>query len=359
MIHRALVLALAGCAACLTEPPLKTGTDILPAVTGDGWAVADPADEGLDPAALRTAYDAFFSDTAFFNAVSLIVARNGRLVGEGYARGASDREVKRNIQSATKSVTSMVLGIAAGDGWFPDLDRTLYSIIPDVFGADDLRKRDITLRHLLTMRSGIDFPNSSFTRELLQSRPRDQARYILAKPLFAVPGDSFYYRDADPQLLASAVERVTGRQLADIAAQRLFTPLGIEDWYWEANVDGTTLGAVALFLRPRDLAKLGQLALQNGVWNGTQLVPAPWLAEATAPHTASSEPRFPYGYYWWVVPELGAFTALGHGGNFALVVPAQQLLVVLTSLPSADDDDVGTTLEEFLPLARIIVGAAR
>lgn len=353
-----LFLALALCGGCIGEPPLKTRTDTHPAVTDDGWEVSLPEDQAFDVALLDLAYDDFFSDTPYYNAISLVIARNGRLVGEAYARGSEDREIKRNTQSATKSVTSLVFGIAVGDGLFPDLDQTLYSIIPDAFDGDT-RKRAITLRHLLTMRSGIDFPNEDFSREMLMDRRRNQARRILAKPLYALPGEAFDYRDADPQLLASAVERVTGSQLDEIASERLFEPLGIKDWYWERNVDGTTLGAVSVFLRPRDLAKLGQLALQEGEWNGVQLLPQTWVQEATAIHSETTYEDTPYGYYWWVVPELDAYTAWGHGGNFIFVVPARQLVIVMTSFPYADDDDVGTTLEEFIPLTRLITDAAK
>jgi CubicO group peptidase (beta-lactamase class C family) len=353
-----LLCALFICTACISDPPLKVRGDTRAAATDDGWPVALPEDEGLDSERLESAYDLFFSDAPYYNAISLLIARDGRLVGEAYARGPADRTVKRNVQSATKSVTSLVFGVAVGDGSFPDLDRTLYSIIPEAFDSDP-RKRDITLRHLLTMRSGVAFANGDFSEEMLMDRPRDQARRILAKPLHALPGEQFDYRDADPQLLASAVERVTGRQVAQIAAERLFGPLGISDWYWEANADGTTIGGAALFLRPRDLAKLGQLVLQEGTWNGAELVPPAWLRAATAEQSTTTDPATPYGYYWWLVPELGAYTAWGHGGNFIFIASAQRLVIVMTSLPSADDDNVGTVLSEFIPLARLIVSAAQ
>jgi CubicO group peptidase (beta-lactamase class C family) len=221
---------------------------------------------------------------------------------------------------------------------------------------DDPAKRAITLHHVLTMRSGILFDNDNFTTEMIRQRHTDQARYILAKPLYNAPGVEFYYRDADPQLLSSAVEAVTGRSLAAIAAERLFGPLGITDHVWEANVDGSSFGPFGLFLKPRDLLKIGQLALQNGQWEGEHLVPADWIALATDVHTSTTYPDLFYGYYWWIVPELDTYSAWGRGGQFVLVVPADQLVILMTSLPSADDD-VGTMLPRFLPIARRVVGA--
>ncbi|HSH75872.1 MAG TPA: serine hydrolase, partial [Longimicrobiales bacterium] len=164
---------------------------------------------------------------------------------------------------------------------------------------------------------------------------------------------------ADPQLISSAFEEVTGQTLEDVARERLLSPLGIEDFFWEKNVDGTPLGAHALFLRPRDLAKLGLLVLRRGVWEGTRLVSEDWIDQSTSTRTASDSPDFGYGYYWWIVPELDAYAAWGHGGQFIFVVPSQDLVISMTSLPSVDDDTVGTTLSRFLPLARLVSGSIR
>jgi CubicO group peptidase (beta-lactamase class C family) len=344
--------------SCITEPPLKVRGEILPPDLGDGLAVASPAAVGFDEDALAQAVDAFYSDTAFRNAVSLLVVRNRTLVLEAYARSAADRDVKRHTQSVTKSVTSLVFGIARDDGYFQDLDQVLFDILPQDFDAEPA-KRSITLRHLLTMRSGIGFDNDDFSREMLMDRPRNQARYILAKPLVATPGSLFSYRDADPQLISSAFEAVTGRSLEDVARERLFAEMGIEDFYWERNVDGTPLGAHALFLRPRDLAKLGLLVLEGGTWNGTRLVSERWIQESTSIQTATDDSELGYGYYWWVVPELDAYSAWGHGGQFIFVVPAEDLVICMTSLPSVDDEAVGTTLPRFLPLVRLVLGSIR
>lgn len=341
---------------CITEPPLKVRGNTQPPALGDGWAVASPSSVGFDDDKLQEAVDLFYSDSEFRNVVSLLVVRDGKLVLEAYARSPSDRDVKRNIQSVTKSVTSLMFGIARGHGDFQDLDQTLYSILPQDFD-EDVAKRAITLRHLLTMRSGIGFDNDDFTTEMLMDRPRNQARYILHKPLVSVPGSIFYYRDADAQLISSAFEAVTGQSLLEVASGSLFAALGIEDFFWEANVDGTSLGAIALFLRPRDLAKLGQLALQRGRWGGAQVVPEDWIDASTTVQSTTDDPEFDYGYYWWIVPELDAFTAWGHGGQFIFVVPSFELVVALTSLPSVDDDSFGTTLPRFLPLARKIIAS--
>jgi len=230
--------------------------------------------------------------------------------------------------------------------------------MPDKFDAD-MRKRQITLRHLLTMKSGIAFYNDDFSDVMLIDKPKDQARYILEKPLYNEPGVEFYYRDADPQLVSSAVEKVVGKTLEQIARQHVFSPLGIRNYYWEANVEGTSLGAHGLVMRPRDLAKIGQMVLDRGRWNGIQLVSEEWIGLSTSVQSETGDDDFGYGYYWWIVPEIDAFTAWGHGGNSILLVPDRGLVVTMTSLPHTNEGVVGTSLHDFLPLVKLIIAAAK
>jgi CubicO group peptidase (beta-lactamase class C family) len=127
------------------------------------------------------------------------------------------------------------------------------------------------------------------------------------------------------------VQAATGQRLSEMARARLFAPLGITGERWDAHRDGTTYGGVRLYLTARDMARLGELCLQGGAWNGRQIVPAAWIAAATAPHSTS--PEGPYGYHWWVRP-LG-YTAQGFGGQYIFVIPRHRLVVVMTADPDA------------------------
>lgn len=351
--HTALgTLLLAAClAGCITEPELKTPAGYEPARLDDGWEIARPEEVGLEPGALDTLYRRFFSRDEFHNATALLIVREGRLIAEAYARAPADPGALRHVQSITKSVTSLVFGTLHDDGTFPDLDETLGEILPAASFAGDQRAREITLRHLLTMSSGIELDNHDFAARLLMRRPRGQARVILARPFYADPGHEFFYRDADPQLLSYAIQARTGLTLAALAAERLFEPLGIRVTHWEHNVDGVTLGAHALWLRPRDLAKVGQLALDEGVWQGERLVSADWIRRSTSTRIDPG-PRDPaaagfgYGFYWWTLPDLGAFAAWGHGGQYILVLPEARLVAVLTASPDAAAK-VGVALRSF------------
>jgi CubicO group peptidase (beta-lactamase class C family) len=302
-----------------------------------------------------------WNENAYYTAKSLLIIRHGKLVFENYCRDANDRDTIAHIQSVTKSVTSIVFGICRDQGFFPNLDTTLYALMPDKF-PDDSLKRKITLRHLLTMRSGIRFDNDQYSDEVLNKKPEDIVRYILAKPMYAAPGEQFYYRDCDPQLISSTVQHVTGKSLVEIARTRLFEPMGITDFIWDPNHDGSSQGGHGLFLKPRDLARFGQLALHRGNWDGTQLVSEDWMTQSTSDQTdslpAQDPPNLRYGFYWWVPNGENVYSAWGHGGQYICVLPQLDMVIVMTSMPSVNDDNVGTTMPEFLPLVYKIRDAA-
>ena len=342
---------------CIPSGQLKNNFDVDPVQLFDGWEIATAEEVGLHRPIVMEAYEMYWDEDAFYNAKSLLIMRYGKLVFENYCRDVGDRDIKGHIQSATKSVTSLTFGVARDQGYFPNIDTLLYDIMPEKFNTDTMKQK-ISMRHLLTMKSGIAFDNDDWSIEMLINRPADPIQYTLAKPMYAAPGDSFYYRDCDPQLLSSAIERVTGHRLEEIARDNIFTPLGITDYFWEANSEGTTLGPVGLFLKPRDLAKIGKLVSQDGVWEGQQLISQDWILMSTASQAGQVRPEgYHYGFYWWVVPDVNGFTARGAGGQFIFVLPQYDIVIVMTSMPSTNDDKVGTTLPEFLSIVDRIIAS--
>ncbi len=343
---------------CLSDSQLKTDFSMEPAALYDGWEISTPAAEGFDEAELQEVYQRLFSEDEYITAISLLVVRNGKLVAEGYFQSLDDRNTMRQIQSVTKSMTSLVFGMARDMGYFDDLDQKLYDIVPEAFD-NDLRKREITLRHLLTMHACLRFWSDEFAEEMHMNNPKNVMQYILAKPLFADPGSMFNYRDCDPQLLSGAVSKKTGMTLDEIAEYSLFGPMGITDYYWEKNADGDNWGSQALFMRSRDLAKIGKLVLNKGNWQGVQLISEDWIDQATSIQTPQYEGQPEdgidpfYGFYWWIYPRMGAFTAHGAGGQFIFVVPDKNLVIVMTSEPYVVDE---VSLEsEFFNIAQMII----
>lgn len=342
--------------ACVPDGRFKHPGTAAPEQLSDGWAVATPAEVGIAAESLDKAYDVVTDENRYLNALSLLVVRHGKLVFETYVRSESDRDRRHPIQSAAKCITSLATGVAMKHGLPANVDTAIYAFFPEKFDTVTA-KRSITLRHLLTMRSGLDFPNSKFAIEVFTGRNIDELACILGKPLFAEPGAEYVYRDCDPHLVSCVIQRATSQTEEELMRDNIFTPLGITDYYWEKTREGYTHGPTSLHLRPRDMARLGQLVLQRGEWRGEQLVDTAWIDTSTSPRTTlppDYPPELGYGYYWWILPSLNGFTAEGHGGQFICVIPDKDLVIAMTSLSFAGPE-AGTDAIEFSELIGPIV----
>nr|WP_255651054.1 serine hydrolase [Cesiribacter sp. SM1] len=262
---------------------------------------------------------------------SLLVFRQGKLVAEAYAKDKGDQHRLNNIQSCTKSVTSMLAGVALQEGLITSLNQSLYSFYPQVFTSDS-KKASISLRNCLSMQAGLDFDNGIHTEELFHT-PGNSLQYILSRPMVYDTGAIFHYNDGLPHLAGAAIATAAGKSLEQFTQEKLFNPLGIQEYKWEKAKDGTNFGAFSLHLKPRDLAKLGQLCLQNGKWEGQQLISASYLEEAVKVQAGSNTP---YGYYFWLLPAFKGYAMKGHGGQFVFVCPEKELLIVYTAFPYTD-----------------------
>lgn len=354
----ALWANLLGAPACLFDGELKHDTGVVPERLDDGWEVDTPEDVGLSAAVLDEIHEQLLREDRYRGVLGFLVVKDGKLVFETYLRSRADQEHYGHVQSVTKTVTSMLLGIALERGLVPSLELTVGEVFDEESRGLGPEKRSITLQQLLTMTSGLRFDNDVFSVEMWVEQPSNPIRYVLEKPLYAEPGERFYYRDADPQLVGYALTRLTGMSEAQLARRFLFGKLGIENFYWEAGRDGVQLAAHGLHLTARDLAKLGLLALDRGFWEGESVVPENWIEMSTSPQVDSDVDhagrRLPYGYYWWVVPGSG-HAMWGHGGQFVLVVPEQNLVLVQTAFPDTDLPD--GTLPEFLDLVAPLLAA--
>jgi CubicO group peptidase (beta-lactamase class C family) len=261
----------------------------------DGWTVAAPEKEALDPAlicGIGPRLDAFKEAKPH----GVVIARHGQLVYENYFAGNDwrlsmslgevkfDAGTKHDIRSISKSVTSLLVGIALDRGLLTDLDTPVFSFFPEY---DDLRtpeKDRMTLRHLLTMSSGlawnetsVAYTNPSNTYWQMGIAPRAD-HFVLAQPLAAPPGTVFNYNTGTVDLLGVILRKVSGKRFDEFAKETLFDPLGIEDWEWEGSSGFNPSAASGLRLRPRDLAKIGQLVLERGKWHGRQIVSSSWMS---------------------------------------------------------------------------------
>jgi CubicO group peptidase (beta-lactamase class C family) len=335
--------------SCLKDKPLKLDySGMTPSQINDGWEISTPEAEMMVRDTLEMTFKLIFKETRYPMARSLIVARHGKLVAEAYPNDLDDINRIENIQSCTKSFTSILTGIALQKHELDSLDQRLSDIYPEYF-IDYPGKKNITIRNALMMKTGLDFINSKNTLEMYISD--NSVNAVLSQDKLYEPGIVFNYNDGAPQLVSAAIQQRTGVSLSSYANEFLFTPLGITDWIWENARDGITFGAFALYLKPRDLVKVGQLLLQHGTWNGQQIVDSTWIEEATAIHGTANGSGASYGYYFWIFPAYGGFAVEGHGGQFIFVIPGKDLVVVYTAFPYTDS----SLFDQFTELMDLII----
>ncbi|TWO64979.1 serine hydrolase [Caenimonas sedimenti] len=254
---------------------------------------------------------------------SVAIVLGGRLRHEFHRDGAPD--TLRNVQSVEKSALTALVGIAIGRGEIRSIDQPVVALVPEWAALNaDPRTRDITVKHLLTLSAGFDLGSAtSITGKL----PPAQG---WARPLIAAPGERFAYDNAIVVLLGALLERATSMPLADYARRHLVEPLGMAEPRY----------APILHMRTVDMAKLGQLFLQQGRWGDRQLLPAGYVADATRPQNRGGAPvNMPLGYLWWILPNEAprrTYMASGYAGQVIWVHPPLDLVVAITSTVSAD-----------------------
>lgn len=350
-----LLLASFALAGCLADEKLKQPVSMTPRSISDGWAVSTPEKEGMDEAAIADVYDRFFKEDAYQAAQSLIIVRHGKIIAEGYTRDDADAFRLNNLKSATKSVTSLLVGLAIDKGYLKAVTQTVGELLPDYADPASVRGR-LTLEKFLTMQSGLHWDNGVETDELMINRPADTVAFALDQKFDFDPGDRFHYSDGQALIVSGIIEAASEMPTADFADEVLFAPLGIDEYRWESGRDGTNYGAFGLYLKPRDFAKIGQMALRNGAWGKTQVVSASWITASTQTHANLN--AGPYGYFWWVRPDFGAFMADGHGGQYLYAIPSKDLLIVETANPFIESG-LGVQPREFEDLVLAILEAVK
>lgn len=272
----------------------------------------------------------------------MVVIKDNKLVVEEYFN-TYWRETIHDIRSAGKSVTSLLLGIAIDKGLIKDVEQSIYDFLPGPkFNqpANDAH-RDIKIKHLLTMSSGLSADDNdgnspgSTGNWLTQD---DWVNFAISLPMIFTPGQKFVYTDVCPMLIGAIIEETSGRKLSDFARENLFTPLGIREFYWYTASNGRTGPMGNLYLTTLDFAKLGQLVITKGLWQGKKIVSPTWINEISRKRFDLDD-RFAnaYGYFWWGATKningkkYECFYASGNGGNLLFIVPGENLVVSLTS----------------------------
>ncbi len=296
--------------------------------TAPDWETAAPQTQGLRAGVLA---DALKLGESLPGLRAAVVARGGAVVAERYYAGSSV-DTLHPINSATKSVCSMLVGLALHDGRLKSLDETVAQLLPEALAdVPDSPAWPVTLRQILSGRSGLAFDPMRFPQ---LAGANQLVRYALSRPAVPVGPPGWSYNDALVALVAPILARAQGADLSTLAARQLFEPLGIERFEWRRDRDGNPLAPAGLALRTRDLLKLAALMGGNGRWRTAQVLPASWVGESLSPKGAATWRAGPvedigYGLLWFTGKLHGhrVAWAWGYGGQFALLAPELQLAV--------------------------------
>lgn len=291
------------------------------------WNTSTPEEQGLDSRQLDELLKAI--EQRGLNLHSLLIIRHGYLVSENYF-GNYQADTRHQLYSVTKSFIATLIGIALDQGYLKGTDQRVVDLLPQrEFDNLDEQKTAMTLDDVLTMRTGLDWVEGDPAyREMYTSS--DWIKVVMDKPMVAEPGRVFNYCSGCSHVLSAIVRQTTDTNPRDFADQFLFKPLGITNYRWDVDADGTPVGGWGLQLTPRDMAKLGYLYLRHGEWDGQPIVSAEWVKNATRLH-ASTDNLLDYGYQWWIYSPLGMSAALGRGGQTIAVFPQLDLIVVTTA----------------------------
>ncbi|MHA2429327.1 MAG: serine hydrolase domain-containing protein [Candidatus Hermodarchaeia archaeon] len=304
----------------------------------NNWQTSTPEDQGMASIFL-TALDDYIDEAYLGNPIkSTLVIKNGYLVHEtyydpSYGMGMNDT---RNIYSCTKSVTSTLIGMAISQGHL-SIDDYLIDFFSNLTIDNlDSRKRAITVEHLLTMWDESSLPYQHPDNDWRRMTTSDNwVEFVINRPMEYAPGEAWVYNTGGSHLLSAILTQATNMTALAFTEAHLFGPLGINDYTWPDDRQGYNNGGSSLELRPRDMAKLGFLYLNNGTWDGEQILPAEWVETASRPHVTFS-PNRGYGYQWWThtpdtFPLTPCFSARGYLGQLIYVFPDLDMVVVFTS----------------------------
>lgn len=290
------------------------------------------------------------------NIHSLLIARHGKLVYEHYWTGKDETlgddlgviahgiDSLHDLRSVTKSIVGACIGIAIGQGKIKGIDVPVFSFFPEYAKWDTGMKAGLTIRHLLTMSSGLDWDearpyNDPLNSEIAMDKSDDPIGYVLSRPMVQAPGTYWRYNGGSTEVLAAIIKKVSGESIDRYAQDHLFLPLGVHQLLWmDMPKTHTPSAAAGLRLRSRDMLKFGLLYEHEGVWASRQVVPQAWVDSSLVPHIERPVTGHGgYGYQFWTFPysfangTIEVPTAVGNGDQRIFIDRLHDLVVVVTS----------------------------
>lgn len=332
-----------------------------PTNRSDGWNTHNLLSEHIDSTKIFRLFNQLNGQKHRMNSVLLV--REGQLEIEEYFN-ESTTDTRQDLRSVTKSIISILMGIAVDKGFVRSIDDPVLHYIKSPLPEKnkDIRKNSITIRHLLTMSTGLDcndWDKKSQGQEDKVYRKKDWLQYTLNLPQINDPGVSSMYCTMGVVLAAKVISQASGMTIAEFAQWNLFDPLGITNVLWGHTTTGKEIipSAKRLYMTPRDMAKIGQLVLNRGKWNSEQLVSENWIQASTSRQTTLS--HLDYGLLWWKIPfkindqETLATVATGNGGQYIMIFPEFEMVAVFTGEAYNSEEDklpFAIVRDVFLPL---------
>jgi CubicO group peptidase (beta-lactamase class C family) len=316
-----------------------------PESLADGWPTGTPTSQGIDVAHIGRLVEAIASREMTLTH-GVLIARNGTLVVEEYFYGF-DRDTRHDMRSASKTVAAALVGAAIENEAIPGVEARAIDYFPQYrqLAHWDVRKAQITIHDLLNMASGLDAndyePTAAAAENAYQSQTQqpDWMRIALDAPMIADPGTQPLYGGANPLLIGGIMHAAVGGSVESFAHEHLFGPLGVENYKWFLDPTGRVYLGGGMYLRPRDMLKFGQLHLNGGAWNGRRILSEDWVRRSMAKYgrLGNVRDKNEYGYLWWhrdyAIGDriVASIEARGAGGQYLFVVPALDLVAVVTS----------------------------
>ena len=315
----------------------------IPEKIDDDWEISSLDRENVDSAKIVKLIKNILAGE-FPNIHSVLLVKDGKLILEEYFYGY-DRDDLHYLASATKSISSILVGILLDEDMLKNVDQYVYQLFSGYRKTEWIDKKyEITVRHLLSMTSGIEWDENRAASDprndyFAMRRGGDWIRYVFTKKLVAPPGQKFNYNGGLSALLGEIIRRNSGLNAEKFSKKYLFDPLGISHYSWLKYNDGSINTGGGLLLRPRDMAKIGQLMLNNGKYNDKQIVSQEWITESTKNYVVPKSLPLGsgYGYQWWLGETtingqtIRAYFAQGVGGQFIFIVPMMKVAAIFTS----------------------------
>ncbi len=323
-----------------TNPVELTQNTYTPEQLNDGWTTASINDYGIGKSHLLRLIESIHSGK-LINVHSVLIAKDNKLVYENYY-GGFNANIPHDLRSASKSISSAMVGIAINDGIVENVDKKLYDLLPKEYQYTiDSSKAKIRLKDLLTMSSGLDVNElASEGYYQNQANPNSWLKSVLEAPIVKEPGTFADYGSANPFLLGICLNECIDIPLKNYIHEKLFKPLGITNYV--IQTDDTELIPYfggGMFLTPRDMLKFGQLYLNDGKWNGEEIIAEEWIEESFKKHVRLQDvmEKNEYGYQWWHEKysvngkEISSIEARGAGGQYIFIIPQLESVIVITS----------------------------